>query len=227
MSGARKSWTYIDETERRALLLDDSDMCFYYLVRTSGGWSASDANSRIDDFKKPVTSSRAALRYKDEEIARFADDVAGLMRTQGFRRLIGNYGPAALVPMPTSSPKGSPGYDARLARLCEAVAGSAEGLYVMDVFDMKAGVTPSHAGGTRNASFLKDAMAIDTRGKALPKIVILVDDVITTGSHYVACRDLIYEESPESVVIGVFLALHRSDWVDYEALGIDTSKDGR
>lgn len=52
MPAEGKSWTYIDEVERRALLLDDSDMCYYYLVRTSGGFSTSEANNRIDNFKK-------------------------------------------------------------------------------------------------------------------------------------------------------------------------------
>lgn len=42
----------IDEVERRALPRLPPDPCYYLLNRVSGGFSASHANSLIDDFKK-------------------------------------------------------------------------------------------------------------------------------------------------------------------------------
>jgi phosphoribosylpyrophosphate synthetase len=36
--------------------------------------------------------------------------------------------------------------------------------------------------------------------------IILVDDVITTGAHFVACKILLNEQFPETKVIGLFVA---------------------
>jgi orotate phosphoribosyltransferase len=40
----------------------------------------------------------------------------------------------------------------------------------------------------------------------VPKIVYIVDDVITSGSHYVVWQDLIKQQHPTVEVRGIYLA---------------------
>lgn len=223
MPAEGKSWTYIDEVERRALLLDDSDMCYYYLVRTSGGFSTSEANNRIDNFKKKPEhwkSNPNVWQYKTKEIDRFADNVCSLLMSKDFAKALKLFRYVALTPAPTSLPKSHEHYDSRLVDMCRIVAQRIGSVHLEDVLDTRCAMTASHAGGSRNVLSLMSNMTCRPFQEE-PDLVILVDDVLTTGAHFVACRDTIRTFNPSAQVIGLFLALHRSDWVDYGALGIE------
>jgi hypothetical protein len=56
-------------------------------------------------------------------------------------------------------------------------------------------------------SELQEMMHLD-EGAAdnLPDNIILFDGLITTGAHYIACRDLILEQYPDKNVCGIFVA---------------------
>lgn len=214
--GERKSWTLIDGVEGSYLLLADDDVCYYYLVRTSEGFRASKANSRIANFKKSpkYAGDPTVWRYKEREILNFADDVCGFLQNPRIAEAIAAYEHPVIVPMPTSVPKDRPGHDDRLERLCRIVAGRIDGLGFEDPLDAREATAASHAGGTRSVEAIKGNMVF--RGfSATPDLVVLVDDVITTGAHYVACRDVVKRFAPDAQVIGLFLALHRSSKIDY------------
>lgn len=199
------------------MLLDESDVCFYYLVRTNGGFSESVANSRIDNFKKKPEKYKdnpTVWKYKISEIQNFSLDVARLLNGPDFKRTISSFGGAALIPIPTSKPKSSENYDTRLINLCRSVTIKVPNVWIDDVFDVTRQVKPSHEGGSRQVDFLKNVITFGELSRETG-LVILIDDVITKGTHYVACRDLIREKYPEISIIGVFLAIHKSDYVDY------------
>ena len=215
-----KSWTRIDKTLSKFLLLGEEDLCYYYLVRTSGGFSASVANNRIDNFKKDPKDWGArpeVMAYKNAQIQSFAEDICSLLSRRDFENLLQKIDNTALVPIPTHRPKSHPHHDGRLAALCEAVANRNRLTRVEDAFDMKRTVVPSHGGGIRDVGLLKDLMVFEGFRQE-PGLVILVDDVLTKGTHYIACRDLIREMYPEMPIIGLFLAIHKSDWVFYEGV---------
>ncbi len=50
---SQSGWMFIDDAVRKHLVLDEMDLCYYYLLRDSGGYGASNANNRIDNFKSP------------------------------------------------------------------------------------------------------------------------------------------------------------------------------
>lgn len=214
---ADKEWTWIDPVLKGSLLLDDSDICFYYLVRTSGGYNESIANSRIENFKKKpekYKDNATVWGYKEKAIKEFARDVTYLLTREDFAKLIPSFGGASLVPIPTSKPKGHPYYDSRIPDMCEIIASTVPGVELDDAFDMKELVTPSHEGGSREVDTLNSK--IDFDGLMHPeKLIFLVDDVILKGTHYVVCRDKIRARYPNAQIIGIFLAFHQSDWVDY------------
>lgn len=221
------SWTIIDELEMRALPnINDQDLCFYYLNRTSGGFSASVANDLIDDFKKDVARFRNnsyVMGYKQRAIKTIAEALSNfVVDTLGSALAAGQS--VSLVPMPTSLPPDHPDYDDRLVRLCE-LASNHDGVRVDDVLHARAAMVKSHLGGTRVPEIIARNIEFDGFPTA-PDYAILVDDVLTTGAHYAACRDII-RRSPKNrpaALIGAFLCIHRSDYVNYEDYGIPTDK---
>ncbi len=218
MGGGEKDWVQIDSVLNQSLLLDDSDFCYYYLVRTSDGYSESEANNRIDNFKKKperYKSNPVVWEYKKREIDHFAKDIERLLKTPPFTKLIDSFGGVSLVPIPTSKPKTHEYYDSRLADMCALIANHVEKAFLDDVFDVKRTLKPSHEGGVREVGYLKEA--IDFQGLKRPSdLIVLVDDVLLKGTHYIACRDIIREKYPEAAIVGVFLAIHKSRFIEYK-----------
>lgn len=209
---AGKGWTEVDEIERSMLQIDETDLCYYYLIRTSGGYAKSEANSRIENFKKEPEKYRTrpdVWQYKEREIKRFANDVCNFLDRADVERMLKAFGKVALVPIPTSKPKSDKFYDSRLVDMCSVVASRNRLVRLEDVFDMKKPFTPAHKGGARSLAYLKGAMSFSGFAQA-PNLVILVDDVLTSGIHYVACRSIIQQAYPGIQVMGLFLSRHRS-----------------
>jgi orotate phosphoribosyltransferase len=64
---------------------------------------------------------------------------------------------------------------------------------------------PKHAGGTRNPHI--DKSTLEWVGfNNDQNLIILIDDVITSGASFKACQQLIFENSPHTTVVGVFWA---------------------
>lgn len=191
------------------------DLCYYYLLRDSGGYGASNANNRIDNFKKSVArygDNSAIMGYKDREIENFSDDLYfGLLHYLEPR--LATNGRIALVPMPTSIPKSHEHFDNRLERLCQLSAEKSRFCDYVEVFDAVQVARPVHAGGNRSMA------AISVNIKLLPfpagyNTYILIDDVITTGMHFKACKEKLLQACPNATILGAFLARQRNQYDD-------------
>lgn len=219
VSHGSSRWMLIDEVERRALPLLPPDPCYFLLNRISGGFSASAANSLIDDFKKDPYRFRnnpTVMAYKESAIQRFALNLASFLLP-----LVTAGTSITLVPMPTSKTEGDVAYDDRLVRLCERAAEAVGSVRVENVLHSRETVQASHHGGTRDVASISENILCSTPTWSHPLCVVLVDDVLTTGAHYVACREKVAALFPDCrVFIGAFLSIHRSDSIDYDMLGI-------
>lgn len=207
--GSRR-WRRIDKTESGLLQPLYDDACFFYLERTSEGY-LNPSNQRIINFKHNPEEFRDVedvWRYKQKEITAFAQDIADWLHEPDVSRSIDAWGNVALVPMPTSKPSTHEFFDSRLVDLCDQVALLDERVRVENILDVAAQVKPSHAGGTRNVGLLKKNLVVHKPTSEL-QLVILVDDLLTSGSHYVACVERLGEFFPDIVTIGLFLARHR------------------
>lgn len=212
-----RPWTQVGAQLASVLELDEGDLCFYCLVRTPGGFAASEENGLVADFKLDPARFRhrpEVWRHKKAAAEAFAGAVARLLGREDFQGTLRLFGGAAIAPVPTHRPKSHEFYDSRLADLCADVASGVDGLWLEDAFDMLRVVEPAHAGGSRDSRELGRDIAFSGFSRT-PRLVVLVDDVLTRGSHFVACRDLIRERYPGVPVVGVFLAIHRSDFVEY------------
>lgn len=208
-------WSRVD----RVMLMDkhflsEDDVCFYYLqVDTLRWWVESphqQANSLMDNFKKSPTryaNNLGVLGHKREAVKTLAKAVASFLTEVGGEAL----GPVSLVPIPTSRPRGSEGYDSRLDDLCQIVSGDVGFASYLPLLD-----TVEFLGKTRYGEVERDpnvlARNIRVAAGALPRCretVVLVDDVLVTGSHFAACKALLDGAAPVRLLVGLFL----SSWV--------------
>lgn len=216
-------WQVIDELEVQALpFIDVTDHCFYYLNRSSGGYSASHANSRINDFKKPLdrfANRPDVLWYKEYEIDAFAQDLSKLL-TGELSQFCQAYD-VALVPINTSRPLSDEYYDDRLVRLCSKTVELVGNVRLIDCMHSRQRIQSAHEGGPRDYDTLSANLEFNGFGSKIPDVVILVDDVLTQGVHYAVCRDAIRSTYVGGVlIVGAFLSIHRSMYIGYESYGI-------
>lgn len=211
-------WTAVDPI---ALVdrpnLTHTDVCFYYMTRDSRGFMASRANSLMDDFKKSIKQYGArpdVMAYKARAIRECAGYVTNFFADRS--SLFGG-SHVSLVPMPTSIPRGAEGRDSRLDILCKMVSDTIPWVEYNPSIDIRAEVLPSHAGGTRCVADLEKMFRIVSPITSLQSggWIVLFDDILTTGAHYAACRNLITKvclaQPQQPAIIGLFLALHT--WV--------------
>ena len=196
--------------------LSDDDACYYFVDYTAGaGYGFSDANNLIHNFKKPTTyKGQAPWHYKNAAISR----IAGLFRDH-LSGII-DFNACTLVPIPGSKTKSNPAYDDRMVRTLQ--------LYTRDtaadlreLIVLKKDRDASHASGSRpGPRAIRSLLALDPAlGDGLEDTVVLFDDVLTTGAHFVACKQLIRQAYPDKQVMGIFVArtIHQPPALDFDA----------
>lgn len=195
-------WKKFDCTSDRRVYLDCDDECFYARDYVSGGgYSASETNNLIANFKKPV--SRRGLndwKYKQTAIRKFADDLLTIVPEN-----------AVISAIPTSKSRNDPEYDSRLDDTLSEVVAKRPSIRIECPIVRETTAEALHHGGSRRvADVLRTLRWIGFC--QIPNYVVLIDDVITCGSHFKACQRLIVNNHPQIKIYGVFWA--RTVWLD-------------
>lgn len=208
-------WTRVDRVARvdRTFITPD-DQCFYYLQRDSLGFSSgprAKANSLIINFKKKpevTKNDERQAHYKQQAINFFASAVLDFFQRNakplGYREVL-------LVPIPTSKPRDGADYDNRMDELCRIVSDSLSWVDYAPILDTRNDLGAAHEGSVpRNPECIKRNMFLSDLPPdfGIPKVVFLIDDVLTTGAHYAACRDMIHCRYPDLPIFGLFLSIH-------------------
>lgn len=194
----------IDPSNRAAhSYLADGDECFFFHEYTAReGPKFSAGNQLVWNLKKPVTqANQPHYRYKQTAITQAAE----LLRA-AFDRSPWVYTQATIAAIPPSKPPGHAEYDDRMSRVVtQTCAGKAAD--VRELFTLARAYDASHKSesGTRLKPHELQALYTLTPG-APRQTIILVDDVLTTGAHFVACRNVIRAAHPNARVIGFFVA---------------------
>jgi len=183
--------------------LRGDDECFYlhdYTPRQ--GARHSQGNQFIYNLKKSVLRrDEYDYRYKMGAIRQSIT----LLRS-AFDLSAGIFNTATFCAIPPSKLPGHPEYDDRMEKIvagaCHNTAADVRALVVQNE-----GYEPTHLQSDGDRKRPSDFEAIYSLDSAAPKsVVILVDDVLTTGAHFVAAKNIILAQYPNTRVIGFFLA---------------------
>lgn len=199
--------TEIDDLIRRDhYYLDDNDKCYFlgeYTARR--GYSYSDTNQLIYNFKKsPLKKGMKDWHHKERAIETIARTFTKTIKAQSLRS-------ATLVPIPPSKAKSHPEYDDRLLQVLhsmEAIIG--EKLDIRELITQTKTMVAAHDAPDGDRPKPDDLIRVysinDAIAEPRPNYILVVDDLITAGSHFKAIKDVLSERYPDTEIIGLFVA---------------------
>ncbi len=192
--------------------LATADACYFlgeYTARK--GYAFSPTNHLIFNLKKGMERrDRPEWRYKGVAIQTVADALRSALNDQARQNF-------AFVPVPPSKAKADPLYDDRLAQVLRAIWPGQE----TDIRELVVQPTSTPAvhdrddrptPGELEALYVVDQSLVQPK----PKVFAVVDDMITTGAHYVAIRNILRRVHPDIPIMGIFIARRVPEAVDVE-----------
>jgi predicted amidophosphoribosyltransferase len=195
-------WKRLDVSQDIPVFIRQEDEVYYAREYISkGGCKASEANQLIMNFKKPVMRrGQRDWYYKEQAIDRFARELAAAVKEN-----------TVIAAIPSSKCQTDPEYDSRLDDTLAAARRYKPSLIIERPIVVKATSVAVHAGGSRRPDEVYSHLVWNGFSREVTQ-VLLVDDVLTTGSHFRACKRIISEHCPNTKVAGVFWA--KTVWPD-------------
>jgi hypothetical protein len=205
-------FTEIDDLTRpdHSYLVTADDCYFLGEYTARKGFAFSATNSLILNFKKKMDRrGRAEWAYKSAAI----QNAAALLRAAFDERARQDL---TFVPVPPSKAKDDPLYDDRLVRMLHAIwpghPADIRELVVQPVssdavHDQETRPSPSEL----EARYVLDQTLLHPAAET----IAIVDDVITTGAHFVAVRNKVREAFPMTKIVGLFIARRVPEAVDF------------
>lgn len=182
--------------------LSNDDECYFILSYTSNkDFKYSDENSLISNLKKDVSKKGTPeYKYKEDAINKCAKYLRELNIPEVFSDNI------TLVPIPPSKTKDDPQYDDRLMQILSSAFN--EDIDIKELIIQGKSTEATHKSEERlKPDDIKNNYKIDNDIKDDVKdTIILFDDMLTTGAHFIAAKGLINEELPDKKVKGIFIA---------------------
>ena len=180
--------------------LSTEDVCFFWGEYTARkGFAHSDTNNVISNLKKKMDrKGKPEWFYKGLAIEHVAQVFKATVNPEFLKA-------ATVMPMPPSKAKTDPEYDDRMLQVVQMFAGKYD---IRELVAMKKSDKASHERDDRpNPDDLEKNMKIDEKlaGKK-PQRVLIVDDVLTTGAHFVAAKRVIQKRFDGVEVTGLFFA---------------------
>jgi predicted amidophosphoribosyltransferase len=115
-------------------------------------------------------------------------------------------GSAAFVPVPPSKVRDDPLYDDRMVQVCRKL-NAPKGVDVREIIEQIASTDSVHEGNRLSPQQLKANYRFnDDIAAGMSKNVAVVDDLLTTGSHFRAVKEMILERMSDARVVGFFVA---------------------
>jgi hypothetical protein len=212
MGGLAPRLTWIDVTPRGDAypFLAREDRCLF-LGDFHGrkGWGGGPTNQLIANFKRSradiegKSTTRRLRRYKERAV----DEISNALRREFTREEVESL--CTFVPIPTSKRPDDPLYCDRLERtLRRAFTGYRSDIRLL--LRQTLSTAADHRRGEDRVRYerLLEITELDPRQlvPALRPVVILFDDVLTTGKHYKVAKAKIREVFPEQPIVALFVA---------------------
>ncbi len=193
-----KLWQKLDclaETKPRHL--DKTDNCYYAREYISGGvYSGSQANDLVLNFKKPPDrKGKTEWKWKLSAVKQFALELSSLLRDG-----------TCVAAIPTSKPDDDPEFDNRFDLMLADLQQTKSTLRIEKPIIRVARAQSLHEGGTRSVVEVQRTLNWVGFRDPPPSTVYLVDDVLTWGTNFKACQEMIQQRHPRVVVAGIFWA---------------------
>jgi len=186
--------------------IHDTDLVYYmgeYIARK--GWSAGPVNSHISNIKRsPAECSNREdfQRYKERSIRAIATEFTKAIDPSF---LVG----VTFVPIPPSKCKQDPAYDDRLLRILDLIHHGHPDKHVCDLLYQTESTRASHLSDSNRVTtneLLRVLEAGLQKVSTVRPVIVLFDDILTTGRHYRVAREIIEKHLPDAKFIGLFFA---------------------
>jgi len=189
----------IDDTNRRDhYYLTPEDECYFlYEYTAAAGWQHGTTNQLIHNLKKK--KGDGGFHYKPAAIARCSQDFSATIAEPWLSNSV-------LIPIPPSKIKADPGHDDRISQICRGIRkpGPPD---VRELIEQIKSTEAFHEGQRLKPNELRANYSFnEAHLNNFPASVGVVDDLLTTGSHYRAVKDMILERAPNCRVVGFFVA---------------------
>lgn len=182
--------------------LTPADQCYFLREYTSGrGFAHSETNRLILNLKKPPDRrGRPEWHYKEQAIQQVAREFRASLNLQRLRAV-------TFVPMPPSKRTDDPLYDDRMLRVLHALDED-RALDIRELLLLSESTAPAHAAVARPTidDLIANLEINDDVAHPAPTSIALVDDVLTTGAHFVAAKRVLIAHFPSVSVRGLFVA---------------------
>lgn len=204
----------VGEIERRQHYYLTADHNCYFFGEytphqyTNGARAAySETNQHISNLKKPPSRrGQADWPYKGKAIR-----LAGQRLYDAIKWDVPGMRLATFVPIPPSKSRQDANYDDRILQILNNLNERLS--FDLDIRDMlisDGSLRASHENaGRATPADIRGSLELDAalvRRAPMPTSIFLVDDVLTTGAHFVGISDLLSEKFPGVPVIGIFMA---------------------
>lgn len=181
--------------------LSDADECYYIYEYTSGrNYDFSPVNSLINNLKKCPERFRgtASWKYKEGAVRQCGEAFKATLHPKFIEE-------ATLVPVPPSKTKDDPKYDDRMIRVAKSFSSDVRSMVIQTE-----STTASHLAGDGQRTSIEELVRLyeidETLTAPAPKIIAIVDDVVTNGRHFVAMKRVLQTRFPKVPIIGLFVA---------------------
>jgi predicted amidophosphoribosyltransferase len=181
--------------------LDEQDECYFageYTARK--GYAHSATNQLIINFKKSVDKrGTSQWEYKDRAI---------LQAAQIFRTAIKANSDITFVPIPPSKEKTDPLYDDRMLRLLQTICRGWEKIDIRELVIQWQSAEASHTTDCRPSpdDLMMNYIIDEQLVTPPPQTILVIDDVLTTGCHFKAMKQVLLNRFPNTAIIGMFIA---------------------
>ena len=183
-------------------------VCYFFGEYTARkGYAFSATNHLIFNLKKGMDRrNRPEWRYKAAAIQTVADALRTALNDKARQTL-------TFVPIPPSKAKTDPLYDDRLIQVLRGIWPE-QGTDARELIVQPQSTDAVHDREDRPTPAELEARYVVDRGLLQPKpqTIAVVDDMVTTGAHFVAVRNMLRRE----YVMGIFVARRVPEAADVE-----------
>ena len=193
-------------------LTGDDDCYFLGEYSARKGFAFSPSNGLILNFKKKMDRrGRPEWAYKTKAIQNAAAAFRAALRDEVRNRF-------TFVPVPPSKAKTDPLYDDRLVRMLSQIwPGEKTDIREMVLQPVSTDAVHDHE-QRPTPDEIEERYVIDRKTVTpAPNFIAVVDDVLTTGAHFVAVRSKVRQVFPDTKIVGLFVARRVPEAIDFEA----------